>query len=95
MANITFSIFGKEFVISSDNENEEHLNNLIKLFTEKVEQLKKASNEDDPIRQLVYLSLNFLDDNIRLRKDQIKNDMGYTINTELINKLERILQEDD
>ncbi len=94
MSQIHFTLFGKEFQISSNQDNEAHLRKLISIFQERIEQIKDKSKEEDAIRLLVYLSLNFLDENIKIKKAEIESKISPTINKEIIDKIERIAKND-
>lgn len=69
MGECRFTLFNRELRIISENADNERLKMLVALFTEKIEDLRRMTKEEDPVKVLVFLGLNLLDENHRLRKD--------------------------
>jgi len=94
MAKIKFEIFSKEFFLSSEEATEKELENLVKVFKEKLNNLERSLKIDDNIKLLVYLSINLLDENIKLKKQSIENNFNLPFAESLIRKIEEVLNND-
>lgn len=102
MAKITLELFNKEFAIISDNKNEIELKNLLEIFKEKVKDIEKNYKIDNPLKILIYLSINLLDENINIKKQKIlenlknnDNHLNKDYNFEkLLEKINRVLEND-
>lgn len=101
MAKLTLELFNKEFAIISENKNEIELKNILEIFKQKVEDIEKNYKIDNPLKILVYLSINLLDENINIKKQSILNNLKNSDNeidennfSQLINKINRVLEDD-
>jgi len=95
MAKVNFEFFSKSFEISSEFEDEEYLQKLIMNFREKIEKLQYLTKIDDHFKLLVYFAINLLDENIKIKKTSLENELNKPSYDFLIKKLERILEEEN
>ncbi len=73
MGKVTFSIFGRDFQFISDKDDDDKLKNLAELFKEKIEILKKETNETDALKLMVFLCINLIKENTFLKEEISKN----------------------
>ena len=95
MAKITFEAFGKEYTITSNQDDQQHLENLVATFQDRTEDLQKSSEINDPLRLMVYFSINLLNENIKIKKKSIEGTIAKPITDGLIKKIDEVLNDDD
>lgn len=76
MGRVTFSIFNREFQFISEKDDDQKLEELANQFQEKIELLKNDTKEVDPLKLLVFLSINLLNENKKLKLEIEKNDFS-------------------
>lgn len=96
MGRVNFSIFNREFQFISEKDDDEKLKELAQTFEEKIELLKSETKEVDTIKLLVYLSINLLNENIKL-KEELENSnikQEESLITQIIEKIKKMTEKE-
>ncbi|MCR4422341.1 MAG: cell division protein ZapA [Spirochaetales bacterium] len=96
MGRVTFSIFNRDFQFISEKDDDEKLKDLAQKFKEKIEILKNETGESDTIKLLVFLSINLLNENIKMKEELDNNNSTENENiiTQIIEKIKNITSKD-
>ena len=96
MGRVTFSIFNRDFQFISEKDDDEKLKDLAQKFKEKIEILKNETGESDTIKLLVFLSINLLNENIKIKEelDNTNSTENENIITQIIEKIKNITNKD-
>lgn len=96
MGRVTFSIFNREFQFISEKDGDDKLKMLSEIFKDKIEKLKKDTNESDKIKLLVYLSINLLNENINLKEELDLKNSKEEENTilQIIEKIKKTIEKE-
>ncbi len=96
MGRVTFSIFNRDFQFISEKDDDEKLKDLAQKFKEKIEILKNETGESDTIKLLVFLSINLLNENIKIKEelDNSNSTENENIITQIIEKIKNITNKD-
>ncbi|GEM_PF-1942243 len=96
MGRVTFSLFGRDFQFISDKDDDEKLVNLAELFQKKIELLKKETKESDSLKLLVFLCINLLNENLKLKEEINKDNSkeNESIILQLIEKIKKTTNKD-
>ncbi len=96
MGRVTFSLFNREFQFISEKDDDEKLKDLSDKFKQKIEILKNETNEEDSIKLLVYLSINLLNENLKLKEELEKNNSFEQENIilQIIDKIKKTINKD-
>jgi len=96
LGRVTFSLFNREFQFISEKDDDEKLKDLSDKFKQKIEILKNETNEEDSIKLLVYLSINLLNENLKLKEELEKNNSFEQENIilQIIDKIKKTINKD-
>lgn len=96
MGRVTFSLFNREFQFISEKDDDDKLKDLSNKFKQKIEILKNETNEEDSIKLLVYLSINLLNENLKLNEELEKNNSFEQENIilQIIDKIKKTINKD-
>jgi cell division protein ZapA (FtsZ GTPase activity inhibitor) len=96
LGRVTFSIFNRDFQFISEKDDDEKLKDLAQKFKEKIEILKNETGESDTIKLLVFLSINLLNENIKMKEELDNNNSTENENiiTQIIEKIKNITSKD-
>jgi cell division protein ZapA (FtsZ GTPase activity inhibitor) len=96
LGRVTFSIFNRDFQFISEKDDDEKLKDLAQKFKEKIEILKNETGESDTIKLLVFLSINLLNENIKIKEelDNSNSTENENIITQIIEKIKNITNKD-
>jgi len=96
LGRVTFSLFGRDFQFISDKDDDEKLVNLAELFQKKIELLKKETKESDSLKLLVFLCINLLNENLKLKEEINKDNSkeNESIILQLIEKIKKTTNKD-
>jgi len=96
LGRVTFSLFGRDFHFISDKDDDEKLKQLTEQFQQKIELLKKETNETDSLKLLVFLCINLMNENLKLNDEIIKNNSleNDNIILQLLDKIKKTINKE-